>query len=303
MTIYEKISGIKDFNTLEELKKSLNEACDKRYKELTTYKKASNISERSYGYLKETFENLAPMLFETKEGKKIIAKYTKTVSGNKNLSSLHTLYENIRKADKNTDVDFFISEIAGNDWNINKNTLSEDIKKLGKIVAEAYISLGEKCDDLIPTENVKLSKAVQYIAENKKNGKNISEYSDAVKIIREEIEAKEVEKNSKFDDIDSVAENMVNEFNSKFSNKLTEEEKNIVKKLCEGGDKKDIFETYKKKCEEKLDEAKSGFEKENDIDSVKRINEIKEQISKKEFVEESVQNDICNMVEMIKVFE
>lgn len=307
MTIYEKISKVKDFDKLEEIRKSLNEACDKRHSELSDYKVASELSNGSFGFIKETFENLSPMLFETSEGKKIMSKYAKTIKENKNLSSLHYLFENIRKADNKTDVNFFINEIASNNWGIDKKTVNADIKRLGKLLAEAYLLLGKKCNDLIPTENTELSNAVQYIAENKKSGKNISEYGDAVKIIRESIESKEsVEGKKKFADIDRIAENMISKFNEKFSEHLTEEEKNVVKKLCEGtsdDNKKEIFETYKKKCEDKLDEAKEGFEKDNDTESIDRIIKIKEQIGKKEFSKENIHEDICNMLEMIKVLE
>ena len=119
MTIYEQISKTKDINSLEEIRKNVNEACDKRAEFINMCNRANELSERSFGYIKEAFESLAPELFETKKGKKIMKKYAETILENKNLSSLHTIYENIRKMHNGSDIDFFVNEISSKNWEIN----------------------------------------------------------------------------------------------------------------------------------------------------------------------------------------
>lgn len=303
MTIYEQISKTKDINSLEEIRKNVNEACDKRAEFINMCNRANELSERSFGYIKEAFESLAPELFETKEGKKIMKKYAETISENKNLSSLHTIYENIRKMHNGSDIDFFVNEISSKNWEINKNTVTEDVNKVGKVLAEAYIMVGNKSEELLPSTNKKLDNALEFIAENKKTNKNIAEYSDAVKVIREYIESKENDgTNNSFDDIDTIAENLINGFNEKYSNELSENEKNMLKELSESDNKESVFNKYKASCQEKLDEEIKKFINDGDSESANKMKKIQEQVGKKVFSEDTVGTDICNLMEMMDIF-
>lgn len=303
MTIYEKISKTKDLNSLEELRKSINEACDNRAEFIKMCNRANELSERSFGFIKEAFENLSPVLFESKDGKKLINKYTKTIKESKNLSEMHTIYENVRKMHNGSDLDFFVNGMVSNDWNINKKTLSEDVSKLGKILAEAYITVGEKSEELLPENNTSLNKALEFIAENKRTGKNLTDYSNAVKVIREHIEAKEkVNISEMFQDVDKIAEKLVNEFNEKYSEELDDDEKNALKELSENNDKESVFNKYKSMCQEKLSEEKKRFLNEGDSESAEKIDRIYEQVGKKVFSENTVGTDICNLIEMVNVF-
>jgi hypothetical protein len=303
MTIYEQISKTKDINSLEEIRKNVNEACDKRAEFINMCNRANELSERSFGYIKEAFESLAPELFETKKGKKIMKKYAETISENKNLSSLHTIYENIRKMHNGSDIDFFVNEISSKNWEINKNTVTEDVNKVGKVLAEAYIMVGNKSEELLPSTNKKLDNALEFIAENKKTNKNIAEYSDAVKVIREYIESKEGEEtNNSYGDIDATAENLINGFNEKYSNELSENEKNMLKELSESDNKESVFNKYKASCQEKLDEEIKKFINDGDSESANKMKKIQEQVSKKVFSEDTVGTDICNLMEMMDIF-
>lgn len=303
MTIYEQISKTKDINSLEEIRKNVNEACDKRAEFINMCNRANELSERSFGYIKEAFESLAPELFETKKGKKIMKKYAETILENKNLSSLHTIYENIRKMHNGSDIDFFVNEISSKNWEINKNTVTEDVNKVGKVLAEAYIMVGNKSEELLPSTNKKLDNALEFIAENKKTNKNIAEYSDAVKVIREYIESKENDgTNNSFDDIDTIAENLIEGFNEKYSNELSENEKNMLKELSESDNKESVFNKYKASCQEKLDEEIKKFINDGDSESANKMKKIQEQVGKKVFSEDTVGTDICNLMEMMDIF-
>lgn len=304
MTIYEQIKATKDLDSLEEIRKKVNDACNERAEFINMCNRANELSEKSFGYIKEAFEGLSPMLFETKTGKKVLKKYTKTISENKNLSAFHTIYENVRKMHNGSDINFFINEIASKNWGIDKKSVCEDVKKIGKVLAEAYITIGEKSEEMLPESNKRLDSAIEYIAENKKTNKNIAEYSDAVKVIREHIESKEGKDTGRlFEDIDKSVENLVNGFNEKYGNELNESEKNVIKELSETTDKESVFNRYKAMCQDKLDSEKKRFITEGDTDSAEKLNKIYEQVSKKVFSEETVGTDICNLIEMIDVFE
>ena len=92
------------------------------------------------------------------------------------------------------------------------------------------------------------------------------------------------------------------EFNEKYNDKLSDEEKKVVKELSESTDKEIIFNKYKEICINKVNEAKSNFEKEGNTESVNKLTSISEQINKKVFTENTVENDICNFIEITNIF-
>ena len=295
------INTFKTINEVEQYREKMNEMCDKRIKFITLCVEAKNLSEKSFGYIKETFEAISPELFKTNEGKKIMKKYTKTIKESKNLSSLHTIYENIRKAGKDMDVDFFVNNIANTKWGIDKSTLKEDTQKLGRVLSEAYLCVGNE-DTVLPEENKSLSMAVEYIAENKKTNKNIAEYSNAVKIIKENVISNE--KSSKFFEApNTFSEKMIKEFNEKYADVFTETEIKALKEVSCSNDKEVIFNKYKEICSNKIEEAKKNFEAKGDMSSSDRLKVVLEQISSKSFAPETVSTDIYSLMELTKIFE
>lgn len=299
--------NINDFKTIEEVenyRKEINEACDKRADFITLCEKADKLSHKPFGYIKDCFEAIAPELFESKEGKKIMSNYSKTIRENKNLSALHNLYENIRKSGKDMDIDFFANNIANTNWNVDKKTLSEDTLKVGRILAEGYLHLGKSAEDLFPSENIVLESAVSYIAENKKTNKNIAEYSNAIKVIKENISSKESEENVfESTDLDALAKSLLQEFNKKYSSELTEEEANALREVSSSENKEDVFNKYKNACQSKLSESKKDFEEKGDKSSSERMTAILEQVSNKTYSLENLGNDICGFIELKSIFE
>jgi len=297
------IDTLNTLDSIEQYRKEINEACDKRAKYIVSLNKACEISEKPFGYIKECFENFSPVLFSSSEGRKIIKRYTDTIKNSKELNTLHSIYENIRKTSKNSDVDFLINNIVLENFNLNKDKINSDKKEIGNILAEAYFYIGEKANDLLPEEKKNLDEAITFITENKKNVKNISSYSSAVKVIREEIEKHDFENNiSESKDIDTVAKEFMNKFNEKYSKELTDEEKTMVKELSESSNKEEIFNKYKEVCTNKINEAKENYQKTGDMDSANKLSSIMEQVSKKVYVEETVENDICNFIEITSIF-
>lgn len=298
------INKIKTIAELEEFRTRINEECDARKQVLTVVDKAMDISKQDFGYLKESFENLSPSLFQLAKGKEVIKKYKNTIRENNELLKMHRLYENIRKANKNSDVDFFVNSIASKDWNVDRNKLSEGLKKLGAVVAEGYVLVFDKANELLPTKSEKLYNAVKYITENKKTEKNIYEYSEAVKVLREKVESNEAQ-SSLFESkgFDEKLVDAVRTFNEKYDSELNEKERTIVKEMAESSDSKSVFEKYKKLCEDKIKTSKEKFDQNGDIESSKKVSTILEQVSKKEYSKETVYEDVCKLIELSEVFE
>jgi hypothetical protein len=298
-----KVNTLKTINEIEAYRKEINEACDKRMEFVSACIKANEMSNKSFGFIKEAFEAISPELFKTAQGKKIINKYTATIKEDKNLSSLHSLYENIRKAGSESDINFFINSIASENWGVDKKTVDESCRKLGRVLAEGYLSINDKTLVTIPQEDRDLSNAVYFISENKKTTKNIADYSNAVSIIRERVEKSEAPNTIKENrDIDKLANSLLEEFNKKYSSELTETEIAALKELSESDDRSSVFEKYKSDCSNKLSEARKKFETENNSAAIERIDSIIEQISSKEYVLENVGNDICGMIKLSTIF-
>lgn len=302
-----KMDYVNTLNTIQEVesyRNMINEMCDNRHKFIVLCEEAKELSTKSFGFIKESFEALSPILFKSSEGKQLMNKYTKMIKENKNLSSLHTINENIRKAGSETDIDFFVNSLMVVEWGVNPSTLKEDTKKLGRILSEAYLLVGEEAKSLIPNENVSLSNAVNFIAESKKDTKNISEYSDAARIIKEHIKSKDAKKNV-FEsiDLDALAKRLVEDFNVKYGDKLTIEEANALREISSSKDRESVFNKYKEVCKSKITEAKKNFESNGDKASSDRLGVVLEQIASKSYVLDTVGADICSLIELSNIFE
>ena len=302
-----KMDYVNTLNTIQEVesyRNTINEMCDNRHKFIVLCEEAKELSTKSFGFIKESFEALSPILFKSSEGKKLMNKYTKMIKENKNLSSLHTINENIRKAGSETDIDFFVNSLMVVEWGVNPSTLKEDTKKLGRVLSEAYLLVGEEAKSLIPNENVSLSNAVNFIAESKKGTKNISEYSDAARIIKEHIKSKDAKKNV-FEsvDLDTLAKKLVEDFNVKYGDKLTIEEANALREISSSEDRESVFNKYKEVCKSKITEAKKNFESKGDKASSDRLGVVLEQIASKSYVLDTVGADICSLIELSNIFE
>lgn len=290
---------IKQYNTISEVetfRKMVNEACDSRVKYINSCVNAAGLGEKSFGFIKECFENLSERLYKTKEGKKIINRYINTIKENKGLTGLYSIYESLRKMGNDSDVDYFINSLSESVK--IENVSDASLKKLGNLLSEAYILLGESADGMIPIENKALDNAIEYVAENKKGMKNLAEYSNAVKIIRESIENKTNANMFRVNESINDAEKLIMAFNNKYSGELNNDEKAMIKKLSESDDKESVFKQYKDDCINRLSEVKKGCgEKESE-----RMDEIMSKVNDKQFCNETVESDICNLIEITKMF-
>ena len=300
----EKINNVKSLNELDALQNEINEMFDTRRRVLNLVSEAKEMGGKSFGYLKESFENMSPKLFKSDEGKVVMNKYAKTIKENKSLSSLHKLYENIRKAHGGIDVDYFVGTICETNWNVKEKELTEGIQKLANIVAEGYIVVGEGAGKYLGTENDRLDGAIEFIAENKVGQKNIVKYSEAVKVIREAVEKNGniADSFKKETDLDQTIEDLVSKY-SKDDYSEEEEKDALQNQIARSGDEETVFVNKKTDCLKSLDEAIKKYEDGQHEDELTTLKKIHEQVSAKSYNPETIGPDICNFVEMSKLFE
>lgn len=303
-SINDKINDIKSLEELDSYQGRLNEMFDVRRRVLSLVSEAKEMGNKSFGYLKESFENMSPKLFKSDEGKAVMSKYTKTIKENKSLSSLHKLYENIRKAHSGIDVDYFVGTLCETNWNVKERELNDGLNKLSGIVAEGYIVVGEGASKYLGTENDRLDGAIEYIAENKVGPKNLVKYSEAVRVIRENVEKNGniADSFKKETDLDKMIEDLVAKYSTdEYDDR---EEKDMLKnQIARSGDEETVFIKKKTECVDSLDEAIKKFSDGEHEEELSTLKKIHEQVSAKSYNPETIGPDICNFVEMSKLFE
>lgn len=302
--ITDRINKTKNLNELDALQNEINEVFDTRRRVLNLVSEAIEFRGKSFGYLKESFENLSPRLFKSKEGKAVMNKYAKAIKENKSLNALHKLYENIRKAHGGIDFDYFVGSICETKWNVKPNELENGMQKLANIVAEGYIVVGEGASKYLGTKNDTLDGAIEFIAENKAGQKNIVKYSEAVKVIREAVEKNGniADSFKKETDLDKTIEDLVAKYSK--DDYTDEEEKDaLTNQIARSGDEETVFVNKKTDCLKSLDEAIRKYGDGEHEDELKTLKRIHEQVSAKSYSPETIGPDICNFVEMSKLFE
>ena len=303
-SISEKINDMKSLNELDALQNELNEKIETRRRVLNLVAEARELGGKTFGYLKESFENLSPKLFKTDEGKAVMKKYTSAIKENKSLSTLHKLYENIRKAHSGIDFDYFVGTLCETNWNVKAKELNEGMEKLAGIVAEGYIVVGEGAGKYLGTENDRLDGAIEFIAENKVGQKNIVKYSEAVKVIREAVEKNGniADSFKKETDLDKTIEDLVAKY-SKDEYTDQEEIDQVSNAIARSGDEETVFLKKKTECVNSLDEAIKKYSDGQHEEELTTLKKIHEQVSAKSYNPETIGPDICNFVEMSKLFE
>lgn len=303
-SINEKINNMKTIEELDAYQNELNEKFDTRRRVLNLIAEAKELGGKSFGYLKESFENLSSKLFRTDEGKAVMRKYTNVIKENKSLSSLHKLYENIRKAHSGIDFDYFVGTICETNWNVKAKELTEGMEKLAGVVAEGYIVVGEGAGKYLGTENDRLDGAIEFIAENKVGQKNIVKYSEAVKVIREAVEKNGniADSFKKETDLDKTIEDLISKY-SKDEYTDEEEKDMLANQIARSGDEEAVFIKKKTECVDSLDEAIKKYSDGNHDEELSTLKKIHEQVSAKSYNPETIGPDICNFVEMTKLFD
>ena len=294
----ENVKNIYTESELEELRKSLNESIDDRKEELRRLKRANYMQEQNFGYIKENFENLSTVLFESKDGRELIGRFIDTVKNDKTLSRLYSIFEGIRNSHNGCDVDSVVNIIKEACLKMpNKNT-QPSTAKVGKLLAEAYFLAGDKADSLISESNPRLNWAINYLAENKPKMGNVVTYSSAVEIVKESVK-QNADRHDVNENTGKNIEMMVSEFNAKYAGILNPEEQAMFKKIMEASDKNATFVEFQEKCINSLTEARDATpEKE----SAGRIDEVINKVREKSFNDDTYVTDIYNMMEITNLF-
>lgn len=298
---FNDITKVKDMTTLNLLRENFETAYMNQKEQIEIADMVKSLNGKSFGFIKESFENLSERLFKTKSGRNLIRKYISCIKENNELSKMHALYECVRKADKNLDIDAYLHEATSMIGVIDNKKYAAATKQLAGILGEAYVKLGkESSDDFASSDNT-INEAIDYVATHKRSLKNLAESSACFNVIKEAIKNSDVEYVFTKDNGDFITtESAINEFNQKYGEALDESSQNLVKELMNSEDKEGLFNKYKDDCVKKINEKKSYFEKNGDATSSERLGIILEKVNNRKYNAETVNTDVFNLLEMTK---
>ena len=263
------LKTIKDIDALDIIENKISNALNERRKELKLNVEAFNATNDSFIYIKESIENMSPVLFKTKQGRKILSCYKNIVNSNKDLKKLFEAYNNITSLNNKENINNVLKDIKKHTGVLNTKCINEGINELNGVLFAAYKELGDNAVNYLFTEKKEFGNAIRYILENKEKLTNISKFNNAGNIIKEEIN-----KTSPINDDNTYTE-------------ITE-------------NKEIVFNTYKNECLKKLTESISLLSDESDIN---KIQAIYEQVENKKFNDETVDNDIVNLIGITKCLD
>ena len=243
---------------------------------------------RNFGIIYQVIESNVPTLLETKEGQKALRKIIKTIKGNKILHEQFKAYNNLQPLHKINNVDEYIAESLSLVPKFNKKDVKENNERLIKLIKK--YNLDEMID--IDDEKLNLFESIEFVTMNKKSLKNIDDYVNATKMIKESIinlpvsETKDFSIEDYAEEINNVSENIAKELNSA--------EIKLLKEVT-NGNSEEYFNECKSKTLSKLDEMISN---EKDIETKSRLSKIYEKINNKRYNKKNAIVDIAEMVEM-----
>lgn len=290
------LNNIDDLVLLQsELNKVISEHINSREKEILI----ESITTLGFSKLKEIFEYVAPKLIESKEGAKLTRKYVKLMKESKDLKSACNMHKMLKETHSFKNSDMLLNEaIAIVKRDVNFDKINENLTKMASIVSECVILSNiskSELEEVINTKN-QVSESIDYLLFNEKTLKNIDNYLSNFITVSNFITENYVV-NEEVDDVnvkelvENITEN-VNSVDNLWEKSLLED---ITLMYLSNGSEHELFESYLNKCVNKIDTILTETE---DVLSLSKMTQMKENLMKKKYVAESFAIDMQNLAEL-----
>ena len=274
----------KNWQLFDELMSKANEYYEQYKEDIQVADEYSN-----FGVYNEMFENALPLLF--KENKKMVKKFISTIKEDKNLLNQFKFIKSLEKYSNELDAVSYINEA------LSLFHSNVDIKTIDKSNAKLYSILesnGIKIDKSVIKDKAHLFETCDYLFKNKKKMTNLSDVNLKIKDLSESI----VKSNKKVNENKKDSFKLIDEFETKYGSLLNEQEKDFIKEIFNNNSKdakkEKLFNSLKNECLNII----NTMIKESSEDEQYGLNAIKEQISSKEFCNESLVQDIAKLLEI-----
>ena len=293
--------NFKDKETFKKLQESLMDVMNKRYNELCPNELKENLTSAPLYTTKHIFESISKDFYNTPKGKKILKEYVDTIKKNNSLRKAFIIFENMNKPQSVLSPDLFVNENLSFMQEIKLSEYKAGLKKINNIIRES-IELAalntEELEELIKESETDEAEAIDYLINNRKTLKNIAEYTNKVSTLTESVKNKRIFKSE-----DALSESLnisdlLNMINESISG-LGKEEANAVKDLTlislSGQDGKEIYETYKNKCKDILEEA---VKNEEALETRSRFQRMLGQINERNYNKSTLNEDVLNFARL-----
>ena len=293
--------NFKDKETFKKLQESLMDVMNNRYNELCLNELKENLTSAPLYTTKHIFESISKDFYNTPKGKKILKEYVDTIKKNNSLRKAFIIFENMNKPQSVLSPDLFVNENLSFMQEIKLSEYKAGLKKINNIIRES-IELAalntEELEELIKESETDEAEAIDYLINNRKTLKNIAEYTNKVSTLTESVKNKRIFKSE-----DALSESLnisdlLNMINESVSG-LGKEEANAVKDLTlislSGQDGKEIYETYKNKCKDILEEA---VKNEEALETRSRFQRMLGQINERDYNKSTLNEDVLNFARL-----
>lgn len=243
----------------------------------------------NFGMANYIFENALPSLFKT--NKNIIKEFIETIKNDNNLLVQFKFYNALKNINEGVDKRLYINEaLQILKKNINVKTLNESNNKLFTIIKENKI----RPTSVINESDLKYFNSCDYLFKHNPKLSNLNFINENLNTVIEYCDYKNI--NNSTSDFASMMES----FEEKYKNILTEEEKSFVKEIIDTksenatGKKETLFNKIKSECIETLNTLLES----SDNDEKDGLNTIKGQINNMMFCENTLVKDIAKLLEI-----
>lgn len=285
----------------KKLRESIISEMNARYEKLVLTETLDSLATAPLFTTKHIFEAVSKGLYDSDNGKKNIKEYINTIKNNKSLKKAFMIYENINRPQSVLSPELFVNENLSFVSQISPKEYTKGLKKLNKIVKESVIAVELPSDELkklISESESTTAKAVDFLVNNRKSLKNVAEYINNVSILSESVK----EKNSLPNKDNATDEQKIGDLISSINESITglkREEAEAVKELTlsslAGKDGQEVYEAYRQKCEELLNEA---VETEETVEGRSRFQKMLEQVKNKNYNETTLNEDVLNFARL-----
>lgn len=300
-----KNTTFKTIGDFQRLKESLNDVIDKRITKMKLEECINSFNSLSFACLNEIFKNTVDKLYETKEGKRLIKKYVKTIKESNDLKKVYSIYNIVNSPNKINDGTLFIKESISLIKEIDKKNYGDLLSSISDIVKECAVSANLDTEAI---ENIKdkyhgsINESLDYVLFNKMGMNNIVEYTNGLSRITNFINENKKHENDLMAEGKSICE-LIGDFDKLFTNDIEIWESTAIKDISlaelSGKDKKGVFEEYKSECLSIIEENLN----EKDAENSSRFQGMKEKLLKKEFNSDTIVEDILMLSELKHVLK
>jgi len=262
---------------------------------------------RSFNKMHSFFSSKIGNLFESEEGKRIVANYIKLIKENKILRKQYDLYTQLEegvpkliKENKENSAEY-VNEILISFDNITKKQLKESNNKLfwflmnNNIITETenpwgtlkkgVLKEGKERQKWDYTKTNPVFKYLDYLLYEGK--KDLSLFIENKQNLTKHLHVKQVELNE-----EKTPEEKIKEFNDKYQGKLTVEEMNLVRELVKiNGKHKPVIVEYQKSITNSINDL---IKTTDDIELKNKYLQLKEQV---------LFEDYSSLEKAVKLFE